>query len=408
MNNFTWKFSSKMAETADDGWHRLTSTQPYTWSRTNMVETIDALGQVIKFEFDYISWGGNGADGLALYLFDPTIQTAEPARYLGETLGYVGFPGGYVGIGLDERGNFSRGPLNKPDGPTAGHVAVIRGSAARGWARAGSAAVTPPLAYLAPKYTTRQQAVAAGGIKHVVAKFTPKKYRPGYEIDLSINDQVLFKAFDYPYAAPASLKAGISASTGGSTNNHEIRNLQLEVVEAVEPGCPENGNLIRNVPAYISAGVKLFYYPQLNDGDHVHKDWDGSGKWGNLAGQIVLYGVDLTGTQCEDSESVCAAPPGKGAVEMNTAVIYSRQDDGIQQEPGDSTTFTQHGAVNFEVEGQEENNEIDWITLASITGNNLVRRTVTFPARRLWRLQVRVWNGKSTGPALYGFEAYNR
>jgi hypothetical protein len=422
MTNFTWDFSSKSAETVEQGWHRLTAAGVRAgWSRVNLNETIDPVGQVLRLAFDYLSWGGAnpvhpaGADGLALYLFDAGVPNAGTGHFIGGTLGYSGIPGAYIGVGLDEFGNFSHIIVNKgrSDGPFTPNAVAIRGSAERNWGFVENFKLTEPLSYPGPKYTNRQQVIDAGGIKHVVAQFTPKKYRPGYTVHLSINNQPVIENFDYPYPAPASLKVGVSAANGSATNHHEIRNLQLDVRPAVDTGtndCPANGNLVRGVPAYISLGspnFEVFYYPQLNDGDHVHQGWDGSGKWGNRISGAAAYSLDLSGAECQDLDGACAAGPGKGGVELNTLVIYSRQDGHKQQEPTETTTFTEHGAIDFHIIGQLENTE-EWLDLATVAGNDLVKCTITVPRGRYWRLQVSVDRAASDGPSIVGLEAYDR
>jgi len=61
----------------------------------------------VVIEFNYVSWGGTGADGITLFLYDSsTVSPMANAAY-GGGLGYCGGAGGYLAIGLDEHGNFS-------------------------------------------------------------------------------------------------------------------------------------------------------------------------------------------------------------------------------------------------------------------------------------------------------------
>lgn len=224
-----WAFSQGTVQ-ADSGW--LSLTRAHESYRTANIQSKKTFtpSEAIQIEFDYISWGGHhaageGGDGLALYLFDTSHGGAGLGGHHAGALGYCGLNGGYIGIGLDEYGTFS-GSCEKParDGFSV-RGASIRGSQGSDFAFNGSFAIKTPLD--CAKCQTRQQAIDAGGVKHVVAQLTPKSFGPGYTVDLSINGEAIIKGVDYPYAAPVSMKVGLSASNGGDTNHHEIRNLRV-------------------------------------------------------------------------------------------------------------------------------------------------------------------------------------
>jgi len=71
-----------------------------------------ATGATVYASFDYASWGGTGADGVACFLFDGGTTLSVGAN--GGSLGYVqksgvnGLAGGYIGVGIDEFGNYSK------------------------------------------------------------------------------------------------------------------------------------------------------------------------------------------------------------------------------------------------------------------------------------------------------------
>ncbi|MDD9196996.1 hypothetical protein PVK62_14305 [Aliivibrio sp. S3MY1] len=99
-----------------------------------------ALGNKIEVEFDYMAYGGTGADGLAVVFSDAEITPQAGA--FGGPLGYgfknnreakkPGFKGGWLGIGLDEHGNYSKegGSKNHSSYSTDQSV-VLRGSGHR-------------------------------------------------------------------------------------------------------------------------------------------------------------------------------------------------------------------------------------------------------------------------------------
>src|SRR5207237_307931 len=67
-----------------------------------------------------------------------------------------------------------------------------------------------------------------------------------------------------------------------------------------------------------------------------------------------------------------------GTKSIDRVVIYSVQDNYANPvEPTDSLTFSLYGVVDFTVQGWDGSS---WVTLASVTGNNLVKRTVDFAA----------------------------
>ena len=96
-----------------------------------------ALGFVITFtDAAFGTTTGTGADGTCAFLADARLAfPAVLAGSYGGKLGYVGTVGGYLGIGLDEYGNFSSsngaGALGDGPGRTPETVA-IRGAYASG------------------------------------------------------------------------------------------------------------------------------------------------------------------------------------------------------------------------------------------------------------------------------------
>ncbi|WP_254052576.1 DUF6701 domain-containing protein [Aliivibrio sp. EL58] len=96
-----------------------------------------ALGNKIEVEFDYMAYGGNGADGLAIVFSDAEITPQAGA--FGGPLGYgfkrnseatkPGFAGGWLGIGLDEYGNYSKeGGSKNHNSYSTNQSVVLRGS----------------------------------------------------------------------------------------------------------------------------------------------------------------------------------------------------------------------------------------------------------------------------------------
>src|SRR5690606_10043230 len=68
------------------------------------------------------TWGGNGADGISFFLYDPAASPFTIGGF-GGSLGYAqsnGLPGvskAYIGLGLDEFGNFGNPTASRQGGP---------------------------------------------------------------------------------------------------------------------------------------------------------------------------------------------------------------------------------------------------------------------------------------------------
>jgi Glucose / Sorbosone dehydrogenase/NedA-like, galactose-binding domain len=94
------------------------------------------------------------------------------------------------------------------------------------------------------------------------------------------------------------------------------------------------------------------------------------------------------------------------AKSIDRVVVYSVQDDFTNPvEPSDTQTFTLYGLTAFTVEGW---NGSAWIPLASVTGNNLVKRSVTFAAFTTDRIRISVSDALDTWSRIAEIEAWAR
>ncbi len=84
-----------------------------------------------------------------------------------------------------------------------------------------------------------------------------------------------------------------------------------------------------------------------------------------------------------------------GQKTINRVVVYSVQNDYDHPvEPTDSTTWSLYGVTDFTVQGW---NGSAWTILATVTGNNLVKRTSTFASFTTDRIRINVTKGASGG-----------
>ena len=79
-----------------------------------------------------------------------------------------------------------------------------------------------------------------------------------------------------------------------------------------------------------------------------------------------------------------------GTRTIDRVVVYSVQDNYLTPvEPTNTMTFSLRGISDFNVQGF---NGSTWVTLATISGNRLVKRSVTFPPFATDRIRVNIGN----------------
>jgi hypothetical protein len=169
-------------------------------------------------------------------------------------------------------------------------------------------------------------------------------------------------------------------------------------------------NLIQGVPAYLTTVINGVFdftaYPPLIDNDRLQlggipQEWKGA------TTNAAYYVMDFTGAPCMDRFGSCTATPGKGAVEMNTVIVHFEQPLGSKTEATDTTTIGDGFTYTFGISayrGDEPgvtmsniflNNayaeRIKWDYLGTFSGNNLAKRTITFPKGKYSKLVLSVY-----------------
>ncbi|MDR7372886.1 gliding motility-associated C-terminal domain-containing protein [Flavobacterium aquidurense] len=198
----------------------------------------------IDMSFEYYTYGNtttNGADGIGFILYD--AKTINPRiGPPGGNLGYTentpkpnsdGFTTGYLGIGIDEFGNFSaigpKSPGKKPNSIT------LRGSYLDGYpylTSAQTATLTPGLTIAGGDRSATT--FGSTGYRKIRITLDPAvSPNTGYYIDVylthgSTTDHII-NHYNYTTPAPENLKFAFSSSTGNSNNYHEIRSLNFDV-----------------------------------------------------------------------------------------------------------------------------------------------------------------------------------
>ncbi|MFQ1966578.1 DUF6701 domain-containing protein [Aeromonas veronii] len=216
---------------------RLRLTQNVTNQATSATfqRLFPGAGNLVTVEFDqyaYKTFGSSGADGMAVVLSDATL-TPQPGAF-GGPLGYgfktgiSGFAGGWLGVGLDEYGNYAN------EGGT-----INLGSRRQAVSIRGSGAGTSGYNYLAGTVSNLNPPVDSGTNSN-----RPHRYRitvdsraagsslAKVERDTGLGYSTLVGPINMANqagqaAVPANFLLSLTGSTGSVTNFHEIDNVQI-------------------------------------------------------------------------------------------------------------------------------------------------------------------------------------
>lgn len=237
-----------------NGRMRMTSAGGNQSTAATLQRLVPAAGNLVTLEFQQYAWGGNGADGIVFVLSDAAV-TPQPGAY-GGSLGYAnrsgaaGFSGGWIGVGIDEFGNYSNageGRLGSPPGWTPPNGVLVLGSTKRPDAVVVRGSM-PNYYFIAGTNTLSPGVDVTGG----------STAQPGHYYRLTIDSRVLgqawvtverridpggyttlIPAFDILAAnsgqqdstgarrTPENFLVSITGSTGGNYNNHEFDNFSI-------------------------------------------------------------------------------------------------------------------------------------------------------------------------------------
>jgi MSHA biogenesis protein MshQ len=217
---------------------RLTSNQGQVSTASTLQRLFPAAGNFIQVGFKHYAYGGSGADGIAVVLSDATVAP-QPGAF-GGPLGYgtrgdaanPGFAGGWLGIGIDEFGNFST--EGGPGGPERRLDSVsVRGS---GSGSTGYRYIAGTPANLSPEIDQPGSAAGPGHTYRISidGRFTSQALvtverdsGSGFVVLPNLNAVNVLAAANSQAALPAEFYLSLTGSTGGSTNFHELDDLQI-------------------------------------------------------------------------------------------------------------------------------------------------------------------------------------
>ncbi|MCR4301274.1 MAG: hypothetical protein NUV51_06660 [Sulfuricaulis sp.] len=215
---------------------RMTNTAGNLATMAKLQRLFPGAGNRIEVEFEHFAYGGSGADGIAVTFSDSTVAPA-PGAY-GGSLGYAqrstpsvvnGFAGGWLGVGMDEYGNFSNPTEGRQGGPGFFVDSVsIRGSGSgtTGYTyHAGTGTLTPQVdnnGAASPPHKYRIIVDHSNAVNAFVS--VERNTGAGYVSLVAPYDA---KAQAGQAAVPTSWLLSYTGSSGGSTNIHEIDSLRI-------------------------------------------------------------------------------------------------------------------------------------------------------------------------------------
>ncbi len=227
---YTPNLTSGGVDPSGAGWLRLTSTGGNQATSAYYDTAFSSTNATIYASFEYNSWGGNGADGITFFLYDGSSTFGVGAN--GGSLGYAqktgvnGLNGGYLGIAMDEYGNFSNGTEGRQGGigftPDSFSVRGP-GQGTTGYDYLGGTGTLSTSIDSATRLATPNTVqVLISATNQLTVSLTQGASSAETVLSLDLSG----------YARPDTLKFGFASGTGGLNNNHEIRNLNVTTLTA--------------------------------------------------------------------------------------------------------------------------------------------------------------------------------
>ena len=271
----------------------------------------------ITVNFDTFQYNGTGADGIAFFMTDGQYQLLTP----GQAGGYLGYAGGnhgigvgngvahgLFGLGLDAYGNFSNFENNIAGGgncPNSYVPSLLKDEVVlRGPGNADElnychlAGAAAPSTLHVDAATDRTDGGANDVVRHVKIVVDPSS-NVAPKVTVTIDGTQVLQAPE-PAMSP-TVKFGWTASTGGSTNIHEIQNVTVTTINPLEPSLSVS-NTVNSGGMFTSGGPA---------GDAAYTVTNSAGA--NFETKSftltvpVPAGLGFTGTTVTDPNMVCAA-----------------------------------------------------------------------------------------------------
>jgi Bacterial Ig-like domain (group 3)/Fibronectin type III domain len=193
----------------------------------------------------------------------------------------------------------------------------------------------------------------------------------------------------------------IANYAGTSTNGASSSAPIVEIVRPVggpDAGIADPGTIgSTNVALAANGGVAYASsqynagYPvtSVNNNERAGVNWGRGGGWNDgTSGRFPDY-IDISFA---------------GSKTIDHVVVYTVQDNYVHPiEPTDTQTFTLYGVTDFNVQGWDGT---AWVTLGSVSGNNLVKRTVQFTAFATSKIRINITGALAAYSRITEIEAW--
>jgi hypothetical protein len=149
-----------------------------------------------------------------------------------------------------------------------------------------------------------------------------------------------------------------------------------------------NGGVASASSTYTQSGYS-FPVAAINNNERAGTNFSYGGGW-----------VDSTANAYPDWVEI----DFNGSKTIDHVIVYTMQDNyNSPVEPTDTMTFSLYGITDFTVQGW---NGTAWITLSSVSGNNLVKRTVNFNTTTTDRIRINITNALNSYSRITEVEAW--
>jgi hypothetical protein len=179
----------------------------------------------------------------------------------------------------------------------------------------------------------------------------------------------------------------IVATYGGDAGNAASTSATL--TQTVASAVPATNVALASAGGVASASSTYSSSYPVKSVNNGERKGAGLGRWKDATNNVFPDWVQI-------------AFPGMRTIDR--VVVYSVQDNYTSPvEPSDTKTFTLYGLKGFQVQGW---NGTSWVTLATVSNNNLVKRTVTFTPYATSRIRILTTAGADGYSRIVEIEAW--